>query len=150
MVKAKRWGMKRGHANRLIGAVGVIDNLDPIGSKPQTESQTRPLTQLEPEEQREVWQEVTERAEAEGRKVTAKAVQTAVDEKKDKPHVAHNSGNNEWYTPEKFIEAARTVMGSIDTDPASCALANETVKATCYYSAAEIWDQLVPNLKQAP
>jgi phage N-6-adenine-methyltransferase len=42
--------------------------------------------------------------------------------------------SNEWYTPAKYIEAARTVMGSIDLDPASCEMANRTVKATKYYS----------------
>jgi hypothetical protein len=53
----------------------------------------------------------------------------------NKPHVTNNSGENEWYTPEKFIEAAREAMGSIDTDPASSDLANQTVKAQTYFTA---------------
>jgi ParB family chromosome partitioning protein len=50
-------------------------------------------------------------------------------------HVSHNSGENEWYTPAPYIEAARSVMGGIDTDPASCAQANATVKAERYFDA---------------
>jgi ParB family chromosome partitioning protein len=49
-------------------------------------------------------------------------------------HVAHNSGNNEWYTPPRFTDAAHRVMGDIDLDPASCAFANQFVKAKRYYS----------------
>lgn len=49
-------------------------------------------------------------------------------------HVSHNSGENEWYTPPKFIEAAREVMGGIDTDPASSKIANKTVKAKTFYT----------------
>lgn len=52
-------------------------------------------------------------------------------------HVANNSGNNEWYTPPRFIEAARGVMGSIDTDPASSEVANRTVQAARYFTAED-------------
>lgn len=54
-----------------------------------------------------------------------------------KAHVSNNSGENEWYTPPQYIEAAREVMGSIDLDPASCAKANETVQAEAYFTVQE-------------
>lgn len=53
------------------------------------------------------------------------------------PHVAQNTGNNEWYTPAVFIEAARGVLGEIDLDPASSHIANETVKAEKIYTKEE-------------
>lgn len=55
-------------------------------------------------------------------------------EPEHKPHVSNNSGNNEWYTPERYIELARAVLGKIDLDPASCEYANRTVRAARYFS----------------
>lgn len=54
--------------------------------------------------------------------------------KKVTVHVGHNSGKYEWYTPKKFIDAARNVMGSIDLDPASSEIANKTIRATKIYT----------------
>lgn len=42
--------------------------------------------------------------------------------------------NNNWGTPSKYIESARKVMGSIDTDPASNDAAQQIVKANVYYT----------------
>lgn len=48
--------------------------------------------------------------------------------------INQDSGNVEIFTPQNIIEAARECMGGIDLDPASCALANERVKAARYFT----------------
>ena len=45
--------------------------------------------------------------------------------------------SNDWHTPAKYIEAVRSVLGSIDLDPFSSALANETVKADRFLTVAD-------------
>lgn len=54
--------------------------------------------------------------------------------KKVTVHVSNNSGNYEWHTPPKFIEAAREVMGSIDLDPATSEIGNRIIQAKTIYT----------------
>lgn len=51
--------------------------------------------------------------------------------------INQTSGNFEYYTPKGIVEAARRVMGHFDLDPASSAIANQTVQAKHYYTVAD-------------
>ena len=59
--------------------------------------------------------------------------------------VAHQSNSGEWWTPaEPYPGMARAVMNRIDLDPASCAGANENIRALTFYDAhtnglAHVW-----------
>jgi ParB family chromosome partitioning protein len=48
-------------------------------------------------------------------------------------HRAQGTGDNEWYTPATYIDDARRVMGAINLDPASCARAQETIRADAFF-----------------
>jgi len=175
-------------ASQLISAAEVVENVNNcLQILPINEAQARPLTQLDPEQQREAWAWAVETA-PDG-KITGAHVQSVIDEKygklvrgpagnyyekngvkqcvkcgelwavdlpycpycnispeariayvhqqESKPHVSFNSGNNEWYTPAEYIDAARRVMGEIDLDPASSELANKTVGASVYFTAED-------------
>jgi len=48
--------------------------------------------------------------------------------------INQTSGDFEYYSPKEIVNAARRVMGSIDLDPASSAIANQIVRAKHYYT----------------
>lgn len=228
----ERWDMSRVHAHRMIESAAVMGSLLPIGNKPANESQARPLSRLDPEQQAEAWQTAVETAP--NGKVTAAHVESVVKDflptaeatyqrqdpikarlERDETHrgetpitpgvlykhaqhytadytdskgrafhqlenpshtnsifwqditrhlkkqkisynesvlkvvikqlitdqrpsnILHSSESSEWYTPAKYVDAAREVMGAIDLDPASCAYANKTVKASSIYTIKE-------------
>lgn len=56
-------------------------------------------------------------------------------EKAGEKHIrgTFGTGENEWYTPAVYVDAARSVLGSIDLDPASSAQANEVIRADEYF-----------------
>ena len=82
------------------------------------------------EEYAAIKQKAVDKGEPLTRSSLAAGVQTT-------PHVARSTGNNEWYTPKAVIDLARTLMGGIELDPASTAIANQTVRADRYYTAEQ-------------
>jgi ParB family chromosome partitioning protein len=86
---------------------------------------------------------LTKRESSEAQKIAAlpekrfEALKAGTQTKKEAlnpTHVGQNSGENEWYTPAQFLDAARKAMGSIACDPASSAVANKTVKAETFFT----------------
>lgn len=81
----ERWGMKRARAYQLIEAATAVENLSTNVDRPRNEAHVRPLTRLEPDDQREAWTRANEIATVEGTPVRARHVEQAVAERKPRP-----------------------------------------------------------------
>lgn len=110
--------------------VSSVSKLADIGISPKQSERWQKLAAV-PEDKFE--EAVAAAKEVAGEVTTAAMLRVA----NGKPHVSHNSGENEWYTPPELIESARRVMGGIDCDPASSAVANRVVKAETHYTAQD-------------
>lgn len=136
----QRWGGHRRRAYQLMDAAKVLGVLGTTVHKPASEGVVRELAPLlrdpdrPPEEQiPAVWQEVIERH---GPEATAAQVREVVDEKVHN-HRAQGTGENEWYTPAKYLDLARMVLGAVDLDPASSEMAQATVAAHKYFGVED-------------
>jgi phage N-6-adenine-methyltransferase len=81
-----------------------------------------------------------------GAQVVDQAIQTALDENRaptsadiqravqGRHHRTRFTGENEWYTPAEYVEAARACLGSIDLDPATSEAAQSTIRAARFFT----------------
>jgi ParB family chromosome partitioning protein len=53
------------------------------------------------------------------------------------PRVVYHTGDFEWYSPPAYLDAARSVLGHIDLDPASTDRANTVVRARQFYTVQD-------------
>ena len=134
-----RWGFEASRARQLIAAAKTAQSVEI--STLLNEGQAKELSRVPQVLRQAVLDSATEKAD--GRPLTAAAIRSAAEDvlaeirtatSGRKPCVAYYTGNFEWYTPPVIIEAARNVMGAFDCDPASCAVANRTVRAARYYT----------------
>lgn len=110
-----RWGFSRPRAYQFIEAAETVGILSTIVDKPPaTESQARPLTRLEPDEQIAAWQEAVETAP--NGKVTAAHVAEVVERRNgatpgDSMAVHYSSRTDEWETPQDLFDALDREFG---------------------------------------
>jgi hypothetical protein len=106
----EKWTLSKPYVNRIIAASLTFNNLTPMGAiLPESERQVRPLTNLEPEIQKEVWKEVVE---THGENITAAKVQSVVNDWKPVNQEIKEVKNKPMFaisTPEELLKKAKEV-----------------------------------------
>tara|TARA_R110002167_G_scaffold42500_1_gene129059 strand:+ start:44 stop:607 length:564 start_codon:yes stop_codon:yes gene_type:complete len=105
----ERWGWSKSRATHFIQAADVSENLVTNVTKPTAEYQARPLTKLPAEDQPAAWDRANELAEEEGKSVTARHVEKAVEETQPK-----KKERLPKYTPEDADEFATTAIAQLE------------------------------------
>lgn len=130
---AQEYGVGQTTIKRDADFAAAVETLDAAGILPQREVMAgrSPLTKQDTKTLADMVDE--------GRAADAQTIITKIagGELTKVPHVAQASGDNEWYTPKPYIDAARSLMGRIDLDPASTETANAVVQAHRFFTAEE-------------
>jgi len=109
----EKWSLSKPYVNRIISASQTFSNLTPMGTiLPESERQVRPLTSLEPEIQKEVWNEVVKQSEETRQPITAAKVQSVVNDWKPVNQEIKEVKNEPMFaisTPEELLKKAKEV-----------------------------------------
>jgi len=103
-----RWDIGRSQAYRLINAYSVIGNLSPIGDRlPGNETQTRPLVQLNPVEQRKIWKEFL----STGMALNARNIKNFIDKRKAKENL--NPTERTGQISEEYMRTVQEMLNQV-------------------------------------